>query len=70
LAEVVSNLPLEAILIETDSPYLAPPPFRGQRNQPQYVKYVAAKIAEIKGLAYNETVEQTVKNANKLFKLT
>lgn len=69
-AEVISNLPLESILIETDSPYLAPVPFRGQRNQPQYVKYVAAKIAEIKGLAYNKIVEQTAENANKLFKLT
>ncbi|MDX9892859.1 MAG: TatD family hydrolase [Patescibacteria group bacterium] len=68
LAEVIVNLPLESILIETDSPYLAPVPYRGKRNQPQYVDEVAKKIAEIKGIDYNKVVEQTVKNAQQLFK--
>ncbi|MDD2807556.1 MAG: TatD family hydrolase [Patescibacteria group bacterium] len=69
LAEVIKRLPLEAILVETDSPYLAPVPNRGRRNQPQYVKYVAAKIAEIKQLPYNMVETKTVENTKKLFKI-
>jgi len=67
--EAIGNLPLDSILIETDCPYLAPVPFRGQRNQPQYVKYVAEKIAEIKQKEYNKVVEQTARNALNLFKI-
>ena len=69
LAEVIKALPLEAILIETDCPYLAPQSVRGQRNLPIYVRYVAEKIAEIRGISYNKIVEQTFNNAIKLFKL-
>ena len=50
LQEVVNKIPLESILIETDAPFLAPVPFRGKRNEPAYVRYVAEKIAEIKKL--------------------
>ncbi len=70
LAQVVSQLSLDRVLVETDCPYLAPMPFRGQRNQPQYVRYVAEKIAEIKDLNYNIVAEQTEKNTKNLFKLS
>ncbi|MFA5022137.1 MAG: TatD family hydrolase [Patescibacteria group bacterium] len=69
LAEVIKSLPLEAVLIETDCPWLAPVPFRGQRNVPQYVKYVAQKIAEIRETEYNKIEEQTFKNALNLFNI-
>ena len=50
LVEVVKNIPLEKLILETDCPYMAPTPFRGKRNEPVYVEYVAKKIAEIKGI--------------------
>jgi TatD DNase family protein len=53
--------------VETDSPYLTPEPFRGQRNEPLYVKYVAEKIAEIKEVSFEKVAEQTTKNARELF---
>jgi TatD DNase family protein len=67
--EVVKETPLENILLETDCPYLAPPPYRGKRNEPAYVKYVAEKIAKIKGIRLDEAAEQTTKNAKDLFNL-
>ena len=67
--EIIKNVPLEKILIETDCPYVAPVPHRGKRNEPQYVKYVAQRIAEIKGVSFEEVAEQTTKNARKLFKI-
>lgn len=69
LADVVSCVPLNRILIETDAPLLAPVPFRGKRNEPAYVKYVAKKIAEIKQISFDEVAEQTTKNAQKLFRI-
>jgi TatD DNase family protein len=68
-AEMVSQIPLEKILLETDAPYLAPPPFRGKRNEPLYVKYVAEKIAEIKNEPIEKVDEITTQNAKKLFKI-
>jgi len=65
--EIIKNIPLEKILIETDCPYVAPVPHRGKRNEPQYVKYVAHKIAELRGVNFEEITEQTIKNARKLF---
>lgn len=67
--EIIKKLPLEKILVETDCPYLAPPPFEGQRNKPLYVKYVAQKIAEIKNLSYEEIARITTQNAKDLFKI-
>jgi len=67
--EVVKAVPLNKMLIETDSPYLTPAPYRGKRNQPQYVKYVAEKIAEIRQMDYNEIEQQTVANTRKLFSI-
>ncbi|OGZ35021.1 MAG: hypothetical protein A3A94_02775 [Candidatus Portnoybacteria bacterium RIFCSPLOWO2_01_FULL_43_11] len=67
--QVVKETPLEKILLETDCPYLAPAPYRGKRNEPVYVKYVAEKIAEIKGISFDKVAEQTTQNAKDLFNL-
>ncbi|NAX23733.1 TatD family hydrolase [Vibrio sp. V39_P1S14PM300] len=67
LKEVVKQLPLERLLIETDSPYLAPVPHRGKQNQPAYVVEVAAYIAQLKGVSLNEVGEKTTQNFKNLF---
>ena len=67
LAKVVEALPLDAMVLETDAPYLTPVPFRGKRNESSYLSYIAAKIAEIKGLAVEEIMEATTRNAEKIF---
>ncbi|MBG0765716.1 MAG: TatD family hydrolase, partial [Tissierellales bacterium] len=67
--EVVKKIPLQHLLIETDSPYLAPEPKRGRRNEPAYVRYVASEIAEIKDITFNEVAEATSENFKKLFNL-
>lgn len=67
LAEVVRNSPFERLLIETDAPYLTPPPFRGKRNEPLFVQYVAARIAAIKKMDAEEAGQKTFENACKLF---
>ncbi len=64
---VVKELPLDRIMIETDAPYLTPVPFRGKRNEPGYVRYVGEKIAEVKGLSFDDVALQTTKNAQQLF---
>lgn len=69
LKETVEAIPLESIVLETDCPYMAPEPFRGKRNQSSYIKYVAEEIARIKGVSFDEVVEQTEKNARKLYHL-
>jgi TatD DNase family protein len=68
LQEIVKKIPLEYLLIETDSPYLSPSPHRGKINQPSYVVHVAKAIAEIKGLSFVDVVNQTTKNFLKIFK--
>lgn len=67
--KVVENVPLDRLLIETDCPYLTPHPYRGKRNEPAYVKLVAEKIAEIKGITWEEVAEQTKNNGKNLFKI-
>lgn len=67
--EIVKNIPLEKMVIETDSPYLSPVPYRGQPNRPEYVELVAMKIAEIKNLTLEEVLKVTTANAKKLFRL-
>ena len=67
LRATVRELPLERLLLETDAPYLAPEPFRGKRNEPAYVAHVAAKLAEIKGLALAEIETATTDNFFRLF---
>ena len=69
IKEVVEFLPLSNILLETDSPYLAPEPYRGKKNEPSYVKYVALKIAEIKNISLDEVLKQTTDNATEQFDL-
>ncbi len=66
---VIEKAPLNRILLETDAPYLTPEPHRGKRNQPDYVKYVAKKIAQIKGLKFEKVAEQTTQNARELFNI-
>lgn len=68
LKEVAKQVPLERILIETDSPYLAPVPFRGKINQPAYVKYVGQEIANLRGISIEEVAAATTQNFFKLFK--
>jgi len=65
----VSLVPLDKLLIETDSPYLTPEPFRGTRNNSSYVKLVAKKISEIKNISLEEVAKITYKNANTIFKI-
>jgi len=69
LKEVAQRVPLERILIETDSPYLAPVPHRGKLNQPAYVKHVAEEIAKLRGISVNEVGQSTTENFKRLFKL-
>ena len=69
LAEVVKEMRLEDLVIETDSPYLTPTPHRGTRNESAYVRFVAEKIAELKGVDYEHVAEQTTANAKRIFSL-
>jgi len=69
LREVVKFAPLDKILIETDSPYLAPQKYRGERNEPSYVIEVARQIAEIKNLSLKKVIDSTWENAKKLFNI-
>ena len=67
--EVVAEVPIEHLLIETDSPYLPPEPHRGERNSSLYVKYVAQKIAEIKNMDFDEVCRITCENAKRVFRI-
>ncbi|WP_019536499.1 TatD family hydrolase [Paenibacillus ginsengihumi] len=68
--EVLSRVPMERLLIETDAPYLTPHPFRGKRNESAHVKLVAEAAAEIKGISFDELAQVTTDNATKLFGLS
>lgn len=69
LKEIVEEIPIENMLIETDAPYLTPEPFRGKRNEPAHVRYVAETIAAIKGLSFEDVSRITSHNAMKLLKV-
>lgn len=69
LDKVMEEIPLEHVVLETDAPYLAPVPFRGKRNEPAYLKYVAEKLAGIKNVEIDEVAKITTYNAEKLFGL-
>ena len=69
LPEVARMLPLDRVLIETDSPYLVPQPLRARRNEPLFVKYVAEKLADIRGMTFEEIAQITTANAVRLFGL-
>ena len=65
--EVVEAIPIEYLLVETDSPYLTPVPFRGKKNKPPYVEHTARRIAVIKGMEYEEVCKKTLENAKVFF---
>ncbi len=67
LAEVIMEIDLKHIVLETDAPYLTPVPFRGKRNESSYLKYVVQKIAAIKNISLEEVAEVTTQNATKIF---
>lgn len=69
LKEVAAKVPIDRLLIETDCPYLTPEPYRGKRNEPSYVKYTAAHIAELRGLKPEELAAATTANARKIFRI-
>ncbi|HEU4708602.1 MAG TPA: TatD family hydrolase [Methylophilaceae bacterium] len=69
LKEVAQKVPLDRMLVETDSPYLAPVPYRGKTNQPAFVKHVAEEIASLRGISVEEVADATTRNFFKLFKL-
>ncbi len=69
LAEVVKDIPMEYLVLETDSPFLTPVPYRGKRNQSKYVVHIAQKLAEIKKTTIEQVAETTTANAAELFKL-
>lgn len=68
LTDIAAQIPLESLLIETDCPFLAPSLFRGKRNEPAYVRYVAEKIAHIRGISVEDVAEHTSKNFARLFR--
>jgi TatD DNase family protein len=67
LRDVVKKVPLDRLMVETDSPYLAPVPHRGKSNQPAFVREVAQYIAELRGISLNELAEATTDNFQRLF---
>ena len=69
LRDVVDQVPLESLVLETDAPWLAPQPVRGKRNEPAYTRMVAEKVAEMKAVSIDEVERVTTQNAKKLFKL-
>jgi len=68
IKEVAKYVPLDRILVETDSPYLAPTPYRGKTNQPSYVKHVAEEVANLRGISFDELAAATTENFFRLFK--
>ncbi len=69
MAEVVKEIPLEKIILETDAPYLPPVPYRGKRNEPAYIPFIAEKIAELKGVSSEEVARKTTQAAHSLFRI-
>jgi TatD DNase family protein len=69
LDQVLDDVPIASIVLETDSPYLAPVPYRGKRNEPAYIPLIAQKVAGIKNLSLEEVQLQTTKNASTIFQL-
>ena len=67
MGEVIPEVDLNKIVLETDSPYLAPVPHRGKRNEPSYIPLIAERIADLKELSIEDIAERTTKNANQIF---
>jgi TatD DNase family protein len=70
LREVVKEIPLDRLLVETDAPYLAPQPMRGKRNEPAFVKATAECLADLLGMPLDDFARQTTDNACRLFRMT
>jgi TatD DNase family protein len=70
LRDVIKFVPIDKLLIETDCPYLTPEPFRGKRNDSSLIRFVAEKIAEIKGMEFEEIARITTENALKVFNIS
>lgn len=70
LGEVIKEIPLEYIVLETDSPYLAPEPYRGKKNQSKYIPIIAEKISEVKEISVDEVMRITTENAIKIYNLS
>jgi len=66
--DVAKKIPLDRLLVETDSPYLAPVPYRGKENQPAYVRYIAEHLADLKGVSFSHLADATTNNFFELFK--
>ena len=69
MKDVAKIVPLEKLLLETDAPYLTPVPYRGEENQPAYVKFTAEEIAKLKGISFEETAQTTSANAEKILSI-
>lgn len=69
LKEVIKEISIDNIILETDSPYLAPTPHRGEQNSPKYIPLIAEEISKIKDMSLEEVMEKTTKNAKKIFKI-
>src|SRR5205085_11717319 len=69
LPEVARMVPLDRVLVETDSPHLVPQPLRARRNEPLFVRYIAEKLADIRGMTFDEIAQVTTANAVRLFGL-
>ena len=69
LCDAVSSIPIENLMVETDSPYLAPLPYRGKSNEPSYIIHTLEKLSQIKSLSLDKVMQQTTKNFSKIFKL-
>ena len=67
--ELVKAIPIDRLVLETDAPYLTPAPYRGKRNEPAYLSYIAKKVAELKGMTYEEVCEFTTENGLNLYKI-
>jgi len=67
--DVVKRIPLEKMMLETDCPYISPEPVRGKRNEPKNVEHIAKKVAEIKGISYDEVAKTTTKTAKEFFNI-
>jgi len=68
--EIAKAVPIDRLVIETDAPYLTPAPYRGKRNEPAYLSYVAEKIAELRGMSYDEVCRITTENALKMYRMS
>lgn len=69
LHDVVRQVPLEQLVLETDAPYMTPVPFRGKRNESSYIPLIAARIAELKGVPVEDVIHQTTANAKRLYRI-